>query len=206
MSSAARSDIGATVAVRATVDILRRALDEGHCPHDIDMADVFQMVASHIAGAAEQVGCDQIDMATALIAAIVPAAPTSPDGSRNVCLAWLADVSAWLRNGSRWERLAGTEKHGMDRNALLHFLPHYADKVTVMRRDVPLAATLAVLTDGVSDALTDVAGGERWFAERWCRSMNLASFILDVSYEAPSQLDDRTAVVVWCGGNPKRAQ
>lgn len=206
LSSAARSDLGATVAVRAAVDLVRRELDNVAYPGDIDMTAVFTKVAGHVAGAARQLQCSPDDVLAALITAIVPSRPTGPNGSRTVWLASLADVSAWLRQDLGWQRLAGAEKHGMDRNALDAFLPHHWNRVVVDRAEVPWGGTLAVLTDGIGDALTDVPDGARWFAERWRHPTNLASFLLDVSYEAPSQVDDRTAVVVWCGGNMRESR
>ncbi|WP_447009461.1 protein phosphatase 2C domain-containing protein [Saccharothrix hoggarensis] len=200
MSAAARSDIGATVAVRAAVDLVRRQLDAGRHPEELDFVDLFTTVAKHVVGAATQLGCEPDEVLTALIVAVVPTGPTGPGGERRVRLASLADVSAWLRHGSRWVRQAGAEKHGLDRNALDAFLPHHARSVVVESADVPPGGVLAVLTDGVGDVISDSTAGARWFAERWRRPPNLASFLLDVNFEGPGQLDDRTAVVVWCGG------
>ena len=65
-------------------------------------------------------------------------------------------------------------------------------------------SALAVLTDGVGDALTDIPHAASWFAERWQRPPSLASFLLDVDFDAAGQVDDRTAVVVWCLPAPRR--
>jgi hypothetical protein len=200
LSSAARSDIGATIAVRAAVDLIRRELDAGLRPEQLDMVALFSTVAKHVAGGAKQLGCSPADVLTALAVAIVPSGATGPSGVRLVLLASLADVSTWVRTDPSWTRLGGADKHGLDRNSLDAFLPHHADKVDVRLLDLPPNSTLAVVTDGVGDAFTDVAGGAQWFAQRWRRPPPLASFLLDVNYEAPSQLDDRTAIVVWCGG------
>jgi hypothetical protein len=86
----------------------------------------------------------------------------------------------------------------MDRNQVRYFLPHYPKQVRVVRRTLPRGATVTVVTDGIGDAFTDIPGGGRWFAERWRSPMPLESYLLDVGYHASGQLDDRTAVTVWC--------
>jgi hypothetical protein len=203
LSSAARSDVGATVAVRAGVDLVRRELDSGVVPEELDFVTVFKRIAGHVAGSARQLRCSVEEVLTALVIVIVPSTPNGPDGGRTVCTAAIADVSAWLREDSGWQRLAGVSKHGMDRNALKEFLPHYPESVVLRGSRVPAGATLAVVTDGIGDALTDLPDGADWFAQRWRQPTNLNSFLLDVSYEAPGYLDDRTAVVVWCGQEPR---
>ncbi len=200
MSAAARSDIGATVAVRAAVDLVRKELDEGKRAGDIDFGELFTTVAKHVAGAAGQLGCSPDDVLTALIVVVCPTGPTRGDGARTVLVASLADVSCWLRLDGGWRRLTGAEKHGLDRNALDAFLPHHPRQVVVKPVDVPMAGAFAVVTDGVGDVIADSTAGARWFADRWSAPPPLASFVLDVNFEAPGQLDDRTAVVVWCGG------
>ncbi len=198
VSCAKRSDVGATVAVRAGVDLVRRELDSGIDLEQVDFVAVFKQIAGHVAGAARQLRCHVEEVLTALVIVIVPSASNGPQGSRTVRTAALADVSAWLREDFGWQRLAGVSKHGMDRNALNEFLPHYPESVVVRSSRVPAGATLAVVTDGIGDVLTDLKDGAEWFADRWRQPTNLNSFLLDVSYEAPGHLDDRTAVVVWC--------
>ncbi|MGH3864894.1 MAG: protein phosphatase 2C domain-containing protein [Pseudonocardiaceae bacterium] len=200
LSDSRRSDLGATVAARCAVDIVRQELDHSAAP-DIQWPEVFRLTAGTVTGAAKQRGLSPMEVCTALIVAIVPAEPDNRDGGRRVWFASLADVSAWERSESGWRMLAGDPKEDvLDRNAVRHFLPHHPDKVTVVRQDIPPGATITIVSDGVGDALTDVPGASEWFARRWRTPPPLSSFLLDVAYEARGQLDDRTAVTVWCGG------
>lgn len=200
LSDSRRSDLGAMVAARCAVDVVREALDRGAAP-DIRWLEVFRVTASTVASAAKQSGLSAMEVCTALIVAIIPAEPDHRDGGRRVWLASLADVSAWQRSEAGWRMLAGDPKQDVfDRNAVHHFLPCHPDQVTAVCHDLPPGATITIVSDGVGDALTGVPGASTWFAQRWRTPPPLASFLLDVAYEARGQLDDRTAVTVWCGG------
>ncbi|MBV9161745.1 MAG: protein phosphatase 2C domain-containing protein [Pseudonocardiales bacterium] len=206
LSEGRRSDLGATVAARCAVDMVRKELDRGAAP-DIQWLEVFRLAASTVASAAKQSELSPKEVCTALIVAIVPAEPDNRDGGRRVWFASLADVSAWQRSEAGWRMLAGDPKEDvLDRNAVHHFLPCHPDKVTVVYQDVPQGATITIVSDGVGDALADVPGASKWFARRWRTPPPLASFLLDVAYEARGQLDDRTAVTVWCGGRTERTR
>lgn len=200
LSDSRRSDLGARVATRRAVDMVREELDRG-AALDIRWLEVFRVAASTVVSAAKQSGLSPNEVCTALIVAIIPAEPDNRDGGRHVWFASLADVSAWERSESGWRMLAGDCKEDvLNRNAVHHFLPYHPDKVTVVCHDLPPGATITIVSDGVGDALTDVPGASEWFARRWRTPPPLASFLLDVAYEARGQLDDRTAVTVWCGG------
>jgi hypothetical protein len=200
LSESRRSDLGATVAARCSVDMVREELDRGAAP-DLRWLEIFRLAASNVASAAKQSGLSPREVCTALIVAVVPSEPDNRNGGRRVWFASLADVSAWERSESGWRMLAGDPKEdALDRNAVHHFLPYHPDKVTVVYQDVPPGATITIVSDGVGDALTDVPGASEWFARKWRTPPPLASFLLDVAYDARGQLDDRTAVTVWCSG------
>ena len=84
-------------------------------------------------------------------------------------------------------------------NRLSTALPFHANSAHGSTFDLPPGATVAVVSDGIGDAFSDVENAQTWFAGRWQEPPPLASFILDVGYEARGCGDDRTAVVVWCG-------
>jgi hypothetical protein len=200
VSTSARSDLGATVAASAAVVEVRRRLDSGCTVAQLQAAAVFDAVARQMLGAARDRGVPAQAVACALLVAVVPARPQAR-GGRGVWFGHLADVSAWSSAGSAgWRRLTGEEKTGLDRNTVDAVLPLHPQRAVDVRRDVAGAATLAILSDGVSDAFAEVEGARFWFAQRWAEPPPLASFVLDVNFEARGQLDDRTAVVVWCGG------
>ncbi|MFL6140469.1 MAG: protein phosphatase 2C domain-containing protein [Labedaea sp.] len=199
MSDSRRSDLGAMVASRCAVDTVRGAINHGIPPDENMLHNAFRRSAAAMVTAARNSELTTNDVRCALIVAIVPAFPESRFGNRAAWFASLADVSAWVHAGTSWAQVAGDRKtDDMDRNLVRHFLPHQPDAVSICRQMLPADATITVVTDGVGDAFTDVAGADAWFADRWRAPVPLESFLLDVGYHASGQLDDRTAVTVWC--------
>jgi hypothetical protein len=197
VSAASRSDLGATVAVRAAVDLLRGELDSGRRPDEIDFATIFKTVSQHVVGAANQTGVDPQELMTALVVAIVPARPANAHGDRVIRIASVGDASAWVLERAVWQQVAGEVKSGLDLNALDSFLPHLWKAVATKTVGLPGGSVLALMSDGVGDALCGIEGGAAWFAERWRRPPALTAFLADVDYTASGYVDDRTAVVVW---------
>lgn len=192
MSDSSRSHLGANVAVTALIGRLRADLGRGAEP---DAPALFLDAARQMSGMAVQQKATEDDVRAAALAVAVPVEP-APDGSREVWLAWIADVGAWLRVDAGWTRLAGADKTGLDRDVLTEFLPFHPDRARTARVTVQRGAVLAFATDGIGDMLAD--GAAPWFAERWAGPPHIASFVTDVGYDARGRLDDRTAVVIWC--------
>jgi hypothetical protein len=90
-------------------------------------------------------------------------------------------------------------KDSYNGSSLSAFLPHTPEAAAERTFPFGDGDTVAVLSDGVADAFSEVSGADAWFADRWRRPPPLASFLLDVDFDARQQLDDRTAVVVWAG-------
>jgi serine/threonine protein phosphatase PrpC len=199
MSDSRRSDLGATVASRCAVNILRAHLDRGEDPTADAMKEAFRTAAGAMVAAADNEGLSEMDVRCALIIAVIPSAPNAISSRRRAWFATLADVSAWLRHRDGWHQLAGDQKNGdLDRNALRNFLPYHPDRVATVCYDLEPGATVAVVTDGIGDAFTEVPNAAQWFAQRWETPVPLESFLLDVGFRARGQLDDRTSVTVWC--------
>ena len=197
VSSSAHSELAARVAVSTATREVVAALDQGGGPDAIDVGGLFTVVAREITGTGGNRGVAAHDLCCLLVVAVVPACPAA-DGSRRVWTAQLGDVSVWT-HGPAWHQRVGHPKSGLDRNkveAVLPFHPAHAVSTTVV---VPPGHGVAVLTDGVGDLLTDVAGAAPFFAGRWATPPHPASFLADLCVDAPGQDDDRTAVVVWCG-------
>ncbi|EFC83776.1 protein phosphatase 2C domain-containing protein [Parafrankia sp. EUN1f] len=201
MSDSARSDHGATVAVSTAVAVLRRDLDAGATPEDLSAVEVFKEASGTILGSLEGRAMTERDVRTGLIAAVISVHPTR-DGHRNAWFGHLADLSAWLQTappGTGWAQVAGDRKDGgMDANTLSRFLPYSHGEAVDTYKLLPAGAVVALMSDGVSDALTGIPGAHHWFASRWATPPALPSFIQDISFEAKTFIDDRTAVVVWC--------
>jgi hypothetical protein len=199
MSDSRRSDLGATVAVRCAVDTLRAHLDGGAAPTDEAMKEAFRTSAGAMVATAKNEDLSEMDVRCALIVAIIPTAHDAASGGRRAWFATLADVSAWLRHGNGWHRLAGDQKNDdLDSNTLHNFLPYHPDRAVTVSYDLEPGATVAIVTDGVGDAFTEVPNAAQWFAQRWETPVPLESFLLDVGFHARGQLDDRTSVTVWC--------
>lgn len=199
MSDSRRSDLGARVAARCAVDTLRAHLDGGADPTAEAMTEAFNASAGAMVAVAKREGLSDMDVRCALIVAIIPAAPDAASSGRHAWFATLADVSAWLRHSNGWHQLAGDQKNGgLDSNVLHNFLPYHPERAVAVSRYLEPGATVAVVTDGVGDAFTDVPHAAQWFAQRWKTPVPLESFLLDVGFHARGQLDDRTSVTVWC--------
>ncbi|MGB6162736.1 MAG: protein phosphatase 2C domain-containing protein [Pseudonocardiaceae bacterium] len=199
MSDSRRSDLGARVAARCAVDTLRAHLDGGADPTAAAMKEAFNASAGAMVAVAKREGLSDMDVRCALIVAIIPAAPDAASSGRRAWFATLADVSAWLRHSNGWHRLAGDQKNGgLDSNVLHNFLPYHPERAVADHYDLEPGATVAVVTDGVGDAFTEVPHAAQWFAQHWETPVPLESFLLDVGFQARGQLDDRTSVTVWC--------
>jgi hypothetical protein len=197
MSDSENSDLGANVAATAVISQLRQALSAGIAPARINAPEMYRAVAGQMVATAKQRGFTPETIRTAILAAVVP---TEPDGhgNRTVWLAGIADVSAWLIRPGGWQQIAGQQKGGMDANVVSEFLPYHPGQAATATMNLGRGDVLALTTDGVADAFTVINGAAAWFADRWREPPPIASFILDVGYEAKTQNDDRTAVVVWC--------
>jgi hypothetical protein len=205
MSDSRRSDLGATVAVRCAVDAVRDELNRGMSPDEAMLRHAFRRSAGAVVTAARDLRLDEDAVRCALIVVILPTRPEGESGERVAWFGSLADVSAWERVGTAWRQFSGDRKNpGLDRNLLRHFLPHHPDHVRTGTHVLPPEATVTIVTDGVGDAFTDIPGADQWFAARWQRPMPLESFLLDIGYHASGQLDDRTAVTVWCEPDARR--
>lgn len=199
MSDSRRSDLGATVATRCAVNTLRAHLDGGADPTAEAMTKAFRTSAGAMVAAAKNEGLSEMDIRCALIVAIIPTAINTASEGRRAWFATLADVSAWRRHDTGWCQLAGDQKDdGLDRNTLHNFLPYHPDRAVTVSCNLEPGATVAVVTDGLGDAFTDVPNAAQWFAQRWETPVPLESFVLDVGFHARGQLDDRTSVTVWC--------
>ena len=198
MSDSGRSDHGATVAASAAVALLRSRLDDGCLLGQLSAPELFVEVAGQITASAEERGLTPDEVRTGLIVGVIEAhRPTS--ARRSAWFGHVADVGAWIRETDGWRHLAGDKKElGPDRNSVQLFLPFYGKHAQDKRVWLDAGAVIALLTDGISDAFSEVSNAEAWFAARWATPPPLASFLLEVGFEAKGQMDDRTAVVVWC--------
>ncbi|WP_128379316.1 protein phosphatase 2C domain-containing protein [Streptomyces cavernae] len=203
ISSCRFSDLGAQVAVTTAVNAVRQTLGTAHGPDALDRLDameMFQSVAQRMLATAEERGVRPHDVGVVLIVAVVPTRSDAPDGSRQVWIAHVGDVSAWrLRHGA-WEPFVGGGKAqhgGLESGEIDAALPWAPGAVEAGRHTVPAHSTLAFVTDGMGDAFHGNRPLNRHFARHWSGKPPITSFLNDMHFDAPSCQDDRTAVVVW---------
>jgi hypothetical protein len=197
MTDSGRSDFGAVAAVAQTIALLRKALIAGTALTDLSATSVFGSAANGMVAAARSNGYPPDDIRCTLLAAVVPARPDR-HGRRRMWVGGLADTTAWLAVDRGWRLVAGEDKRGSSSNAVQFYLPHAPHEARTSVITLENRGAVAFVTDGIGDVLGD-AGSAHWFADRWYQPPPIASFLLDVGYEARHQLDDRTAVVVWWG-------
>jgi hypothetical protein len=198
MSDSARSEFGASVAVGTVVALIRRHLDDGRPLDGLQAAALFSEVSSALVQAAGERQLEASDVRTTLAVAVFQAR-CEPGRPSMAWVAQIADTHMWLRTEDGWGCVTGTTKDSYDGSVLDAYLPHVPQAARGFSFEVHSGDTFAVLSDGVSDAFSTVAGAAGWFARRWREPPPLASFVLDVDFEAKTLQDDRTAVVVWTG-------
>ncbi|MEQ4305126.1 protein phosphatase 2C domain-containing protein [Plantactinospora sp. B6F1] len=203
MADSSRAELGAQAATGQAVALVRRHLDSGRCPESLPATKLYERIASAMIQSAEERSLTAGDVRTTLTVAVVDARP-HPDGSRSLWTCRLGDTEAWYRVANGWKAMIGGPKSAFDGNVLREFLPHYPDAVVQKTFTIKPGAVFAVMTDGVSDALAEVDGFAQWLHARWAEPPPLASFALDVDFDAPGQQDDRTSVVVWAGQSDDR--
>jgi serine/threonine protein phosphatase PrpC len=192
------SDLGARVAVTAAARELTEMLQAGG-PQAADARTLYQKVAGEIAGTARSRRIPEKEACSILITTVIPAEPDR-DGWRKVWASWIGDVSLWTSRDDQLCRLTGQDKSGLDRNALSAVLPFNPDQVECDIFELGPAERMAVMTDGLSDSFSSVAGVADYFAEQWAGvPPHPATFLHSLCYDGPGQTDDRTVVVVWCG-------
>ncbi|WP_157878430.1 protein phosphatase 2C domain-containing protein [Streptomyces chattanoogensis] len=202
MSDSRHADVGAHAAVTAMAAALREALDTAARPAQIDPREVFLAAAARMYRTAESRHWDPDAMRAVAVAAVVPVQP-DVFGAREVWLASMGDAGAWRLHGGTWQRLIGDRKNvsgpGPVDGAVEHFLPFEVERFDCRRELLAAGDVLAVLTDGVADALEQIPEAGAWFAGRWLEPPPVGSFLLDVGFRQTQMQDDRTAVAVWCG-------
>lgn len=198
VGSARHSDIGARVAVTTATRELAKMLAAGG-PRAIDPKQLYYTVAGEMLGTGRSRKLADNDICSILITAVIPTAP-SPDGTRSVWAAWIGDVSLWTAGAGELRRMTGAEKSGLDRNQLSAVLPFSPDQYEEAQFELPPDARVAVMTDGLSDAFSDIPGVADYFARQWADPPpHPAVFLHSLCFDAPGQSDDRTAIVVWTG-------
>jgi serine/threonine protein phosphatase PrpC len=201
LSSGRRSDIGASRAATFAVDAVRRRLDQGR---ELAAGELFAEVADHLRATAEvrRIGPD--DLSTVLVVAVVDAYPDRR-GAHRVWTAWIGDSAVLRHDGAAWRPIGGDSKAargGIESNVVAASLPAEPQLVRAEAAELPPGGMLAVLTDGVGDAIRMERSAAEFFLDRWRRPPPVAEFLTHVSFQARGHQDDRTAVAIWLDAVP----
>ncbi|MFE7659525.1 protein phosphatase 2C domain-containing protein [Streptomyces celluloflavus] len=203
LSSAAWSDAGAITASSQAVTLLREQI--GAVGFDgLDTKELYGRIAESIAGHAAGRGVAASHMATVLITAVL--AEPDANGVARAWIAWLGDSSAWMLDPQvpLWQFSAGEAKDrtaAVVSNEVAGRLPDTPQLARERYLTLAPGAALALVTDGIGDAWADPAGNvNEYFANAWRSPVPATRFTADVGFDAPQCLDDRTAVVIWNGG------
>jgi serine/threonine protein phosphatase PrpC len=200
VSQSEHADLAARVAVNAAVRELTELVEKAGSLA-IDATELYLKVAGEMIGTGRARGIQDREVCAILITAVIPARP-EPDGTRSLWASWIGDVSLWISRDGRLHRTTGQDKDGLDRNALHAVLPFNPDQVQQCRFPLYPDDRVVLLTDGVSDSLTSIDAAMEYFTRQWAGPPpHPAAFLHSLCYDGPSETDDRTAVVVWCGSS-----
>ncbi|RKT89205.1 Serine/threonine protein phosphatase PrpC [Saccharopolyspora antimicrobica] len=205
VSSSRSAELGATVAVSAAITMLRDRLNTAPDLETLAATEIFSGVAAQMTDTATSRNLRGSDVCAALVIAVIPAHPVP--GEREMWVAWVGDASVWTLRDGVWSFAAGDDKRttdGVESNALAHVLPDNPLTVTSRRFQLRTGDVVALMTDGVGDALATLGEANGYFARKWAAPPSATSFADDVGYDAERFIDDRTAVAVWVGTREER--
>ncbi|MFC0526065.1 protein phosphatase 2C domain-containing protein [Phytohabitans kaempferiae] len=201
LSSGRHSDIGASRAATFAVDAMRRRLDQGR---ELAAVEVFGEIAAHLRATAEVRRLAPEDLSTVLVVAVVNAYPDQR-GVHRMWTAWIGDSAVLRHEGSAWRPIGGDTKSardGIESNVVGASLPAEPQLVRAEAAELPPGGMVAVMTDGVGDAIRMERSAAEFFLDRWRRPPPVAEFLTHVSFQARGHQDDRTAVAVWLDAAP----
>ena len=192
VSGAARSDLGAALAVRYATAAVARQLDDGA----IDWPNVFEQAAWALVSEERRADADGGSLATTLLVAAVCA---GDDGEVTVQAAAVGDSPAFRLHGRQYDPIVGqlAREDDLIGGGVLA-LPRHAGSVET--GSCPLAAGDALLlcTDGVALPLAG-GGGElgRTLARELATPPDVVDFARLLDFSRSTYDDDRTLVAVW---------
>lgn len=198
IGSAAKSDMGASIAVSAASRAAVRYLDAGSQPDEINPREVFRETASLMISAADSRNVTYTDFGSLLLLLV---APTSLDVADACWVVGNGDLSVWCARDAHLDQVYGPRKDAFDPNTVTSALPsEHATAVKAAWLRILPGAALALVTDGMGDPFQDSQSVRDYFARRWSEGAPpLMSFVKDVDFQAPGHDDDRTAIVLWWG-------
>ncbi len=202
VSGAARSDLGAALAVRYATAAVARFLDSGS--GSIDWAAVFEhaawaLIEEHRRASGDgDAGVEEAGraLATTLLVAVVR-------GS-DVEVAAVGDSPAFVLAGKDYDALVGEPEHldGLVGGGV-HALPRSAGDVRVASCSLDAGAVLLLCTDGLAMPLAGGTGEVgRTLARELARPPDVVDFARLLDFSRSTYDDDRSLIAVWGSDRP----
>ncbi|HTX12231.1 MAG TPA: protein phosphatase 2C domain-containing protein [Solirubrobacteraceae bacterium] len=193
VSGAARSDLGAALAVRYATAAVARQLDAG----SIDWPNVFEQAAWALVS--EERRTDSLQTGSLATTLLVAAVSAGDDGAVAVQAAAVGDSPAFRLHGKQYDALVGQPVHMDDLiGGGVQALPRDAGTAEVGDCALAPGDALLLCTDGLALPL---AGGTgelgRAFARELATPPDVVDFARLLDFSRSTYDDDRTLVAVW---------
>jgi Protein phosphatase 2C len=196
VSGAARSDLGAALAVRYATAAVARQLDASGDAGEVDWANVFEQSAWALHSEAERTGEDAGSLATTLLVATVCAGDSD---AVSVQAAAVGDSPAFRLHGRHYDPVVDSRpsEDGLIGGGV-QALPRDARPVEVGACSLEPGRVLLLCTDGVALPL---AGGDSELGRALARELVTPPDVVDfarlLDFSRSTYDDDRTLVAVW---------
>lgn len=194
VSSAARSDLGAALAVRYATAAVTRQLDAD--AGEVDWANVFEQAAWALVSEERRLDVPAGSLATTLLVATIRADA--------IQVAAVGDSPSFRLRAKEYDPIVGQPARDDDLiGGGVLALPRDAGSVEVGVSTLEAGDVLLMCTDGVALPL---AGGEgelgRAFARELATPPDVVDFARLLDFSRSTYDDDRTLVAVWASGTP----
>jgi serine/threonine protein phosphatase PrpC len=192
VSAAARSDLGAALAVRYATAAVARHLDVGV----IDWTNVFEQAAWALLSEEGRLGADAGSLATTLLVAAISA---GDPGGVTVQVAAVGDSPAFILRERNYDLVVGVRPHDDELiGGGVLALPRDAGSPEVGACSLGPGEALLLCTDGVALPL---AGGEGELGRTLARELSTPPDVVDfarlLDFSRSTYDDDRTLIAVW---------
>jgi len=205
VSAAPQSHLGATIAVRQSVQLLAQSVQEAS--GEIDWRDLAKQVAWQLVAQAQSIAdgvasdespeaAERLFATTLVCALIEPLA----SGQARIQGMSIGDSGAWLVRDGHYELLAGAKQAGDSpiASSAVVALPRIPAEIARVDAILEPGDLLMMATDGIGDPLGDgsgTVGRTLWEALR--EPPSLIDFCRIVDFSRETFDDDRTLVAVW---------